>query len=108
MGNNKQHVLNGLLAFATIFAVAQLWHFPLALGATLLITSLLFLKLNWSSKPLHLYVGAFILGPAAEILAIAHGVWSYADPHFLGIPVWLPFVWGNAAVFVASWRSNRT
>ena len=52
--------------------------------------------------PLILDSGAvgFVFGPLAEGLAIQTGAWAYASPSVLGIPLWLPFVWGNAALFI--------
>lgn len=41
-----------------------------------------------------------LLGTFAEILSIEYGVWSYAKPSFLGVPIWLPFMWGLAIVLV--------
>ncbi|MBI2075654.1 MAG: hypothetical protein HYT72_00210 [Candidatus Aenigmarchaeota archaeon] len=45
-----------------------------------------------------LFVLAFFGGSLAEINAIQLGIWSYANPSFLGIPLWLPLVWGETAV----------
>ena len=44
-------------------------------------------------------VGA-ILGSLGELVCVNYGVWRYENPSFLGIPIWLPFVWGLSAVFI--------
>lgn len=56
----------------------------------------------------------FVLGPAGEAVAIYAGAWRYAEPLGL-IPVWLPFAWGCAALYmkrtseaVIAWRARRT
>jgi hypothetical protein len=55
----------------------------------------------WPNKEDHvLYVGGAILGPIAEIIATRVGIWQYALPTFLNIPLWLPFAWGFAAVLI--------
>lgn len=54
------------------------------------------------NKYLYLYIIVAILGPAAEIAAIKAGAWSYSNPDFLGIPYWLPFIWGEAAIYINS------
>jgi hypothetical protein len=41
-----------------------------------------------------------VLGPFAEIISIHFGVWQYANPTLLGIPVWLPLGWGFGIVFM--------
>jgi len=43
---------------------------------------------------------AFVIGPIGEIVAIHFGVWTYANPSFLGIPIWLPLVWGLAFICI--------
>ena len=40
-----------------------------------------------------------MLGALCESLCIYFGVWEYAVHSFLNIPLWLPFLWGNAALF---------
>ena len=52
-----------------------------------------------------LYVVCAILGSLAEMIAIYFGAWKYATPTVFGIPMWLPFVWGNAALYIV--RMNR-
>ncbi len=38
-------------------------------------------------------------GPLAEIIAVHFGVWSYSHATIIGIPLWLPLLWGLASVF---------
>ena len=47
-----------------------------------------------------IFVVAGICGPIAEIIAIHYGIWQYAHPDFLGIPIWLFPLWGYASVFL--------
>lgn len=58
------------------------------------------LAIEWNKKNLFLYVAIFISGPVAESIAIYFGAWSYDNPALLGFPLWLPFVWGNAGLYV--------
>lgn len=46
------------------------------------------------------FITGAIIGPLGEILCIYFGVWQYANPSFLGIPVWLPFAWGLATMLI--------
>ncbi len=41
-----------------------------------------------------------IAGATAEIIAIAGGAWTYSYPFILGIPIWLPFLWGSAGLAI--------
>ncbi len=52
------------------------------------------------------YAICAVLGPVSETLAIWGGAWHYVLPQVASIPVWLPFVWGNAAIFFASLLSH--
>ena len=42
-------------------------------------------------------------------MSITTGAWAYDSPQLLGIPIWLPFVWGNAGLFILNmaelWKS---
>ncbi|KKT58053.1 MAG: hypothetical protein UX91_C0007G0039 [Candidatus Amesbacteria bacterium GW2011_GWB1_47_19] len=37
---------------------------------------------------------AGIIGPGVEVVAICGGAWSYSVPFVLGVPIWLPLLWG--------------
>ncbi len=73
---------------------------------TILVTAILIAAYGvryyfWPNKEDHvLYIGGAILGPIAEIIATKAGIWQYAIPTFLNIPLWLPFAWGFAAVLI--------
>jgi hypothetical protein len=38
-------------------------------------------------------------GPTMEMVAVRAGVWHYAQHTPLGIPLWLPILWGLAAMY---------
>jgi len=38
------------------------------------------------------------LGSAAEVLFVRFGVWQYANPSCLGVPVWFPVAFGLAGL----------
>ncbi|HTE22641.1 MAG TPA: hypothetical protein VK674_06395 [Candidatus Limnocylindria bacterium] len=77
--------------------VVVFWREPLI---TLLLLMSLGLVLNavtgW--RLIKVYLITALLGCAAEVICIQAGAWQYGSPQFLGIPIWLPFVWGNASV----------
>jgi hypothetical protein len=79
--------------------VSFLWDRPGVLLAALAALSALML-LRWHQPgDLTAYAVGFTLGPLGEAMAVHFGAWNYARPFFL-IPLWLPFLWGIAALFV--------
>jgi hypothetical protein len=70
----------------------------------LLLTALLiaYLGVIWKFFPkkadIYYFLPAAILGPIGEVIAISYGVWQYANPTILGVPLWLPIGWGLSAM----------
>jgi len=100
--------MNSVLALLTMLATALVWKEGVLLAALLFAIGLTLMWINRGKKLWPVYIGAFIGGPLAEAIVIASGGWAYADPHFLGVPFWLPFIWGNAGVFIATWGTSGT
>ena len=100
MSDKRKAALNMVLAAATLLLTAALWRHPLALIALVVLTGAAIFALRPSRHAVAVYITAFVFGPIAEILAIGTGAWEYATPTVLGIPLWLPFVWGNAGLFL--------
>ena len=44
------------------------------------------------------FVTMAIVGSVGEIMYIHFGVWKYANPTFLGLPLYIPFFWGLTIV----------
>ena len=77
---------------------------PETAAVLLLVTAIVMLLIKRSKKELILYTVIMISGPIAESIAIYFGAWTYAQPVFIGVPLWLPFVWGNAALYIIRLR----
>jgi hypothetical protein len=75
---------------------------PMLLTALLVVTAALVvgLRFRFRGRVIALYGLGALLGPAGEMVAMTTGTWHYADPAFLGIPIWLPFGWGLAVVVI--------
>jgi hypothetical protein len=91
-----------LALFAALYFLTTLvsggWAIVLALAlAGLALTRLLVTR---SRADLPYVLPAALLGPAAEALLTALGVFDYADPDFAGIPVWLPALWANGGLLI--------
>ena len=87
-----------------IFALAigltsALWSQPVVLTINLAVLTVIQLY-KWHTKSDLVYFSVpFVLGPLAEGIAIYFGAWQYSKPVYL-IPVWLPVLWGIAALFM--------
>jgi hypothetical protein len=109
MPDQVKFVLNALLALATLFLTAVLWRYPVALIALLLVAAAAIFAIRPNASSVVVYATAFVFGPAAEAVSITTGAWEYDSNNLLGVPVWLPFVWGNAGLFIQNmaelWKS---
>ena len=97
----KELIYEALVFFAAIAVVARTWTNN---ELTLILSGLLWIIafVLWHTKhDLIRFLVAAVLGPVTEIIAILYGVWHYSNPSFLGIPVWLPLLWGFAGVMIA-------
>ncbi len=78
---------------------AFLWSKPVLLVVLYIILAVALL-IRWHSRTDLIYFAVpFVLGPAGETLAVTYGAWSYSGVRTL-LPVWLPFVWGIAGLFM--------
>ncbi len=68
--------------------------------ALLLLTLAVGMKFWYKKHDVYFFVVGTVLGPIGEVVAIYFGAWQYTNPTFLGIPMWLPIVWGLAAVLI--------
>ena len=109
MIDRRKFVLNAALALATLFLTSVLWRYPAALIALLVVTAVAIYRIRPNATSVVVYATAFVFGPSAEAVSIATGAWTYDSPQLLGIPIWLPFVWGNAGLFILNmaelWKS---
>ena len=100
MPDSRRALLNATLGLATLLLTSVLWRYPVALTSLQIATGVAIYSLRPSRTSACVYAVGFVFGPLAEGLAIQTGAWEYASPSVLGIPLWLPFVWGNAALFI--------
>ena len=91
-----------LALFAALYFLTTLvsgdWAIALAIALAGLALTRLLVTRSRADVPYVLL--AAVLGPAAEALLTALGVFDYADPDFAGIPVWLPALWANGGFLI--------
>ncbi len=68
--------------------------------ASVIFFGALILFASWSWEHFIVYVTLFVTAIFMEILSVRVGLWSYGNPALFGIPLWIPFVWANSALFV--------
>jgi uncharacterized membrane protein YoaT (DUF817 family) len=88
----------GIYCLCVVLA-GLMWHKPILLTSIYLMISLIILYKWHTRSDIVFYAVGFVLGPAGEIFAVYRGAWQYTEPFFL-IPLWLPFLWGIASLFI--------
>lgn len=96
----KELLFDALLSAFGVAMVALLYKNNLLLTLIILAGWITAIKLWHVKHDICLFVTAAFLGTAAEIVAIRFGAWQYSNPTLLGIPAWLPLLWGIAVVFI--------
>ncbi len=101
----KIYILRLFLALITLISVVLLWKSPFVLTALLILISIIFILIQKSKKQaLIVYIKYGLAGACAEAIAILSGAWNYSLTNF--IPIWLPLLWGIAALFIFSSRGQ--
>ncbi len=90
----------------SLISVAFLWEHNLALSLILVILAIIMLLTKRSTKELKTFIICALSGAIAESLAVMMGAWSYTNPDIVGIPMWLPILWGIAAIFMVRLYSH--
>lgn len=93
----RKHIHNGLFAVVTFVLTAFLWEYPLLLASILALSGAF---VAFKKRLIPFWIAHGVLGALAETIAIAFGAWQYTSPDIIGIPLWLPFLWGNASLYI--------
>lgn len=104
--NLTKAILYLFLIFVLAFLLAFFWRSNFLLFTILVISSLSIRQFDWQREDLMRYIIPAIIGPLFEIIATAGGTWSYNNPTFLRIPIWLPLAYGVVAVLVGRLLDN--
>ena len=97
----EEKLLSDIILFILgIAAISLLYKHNFILTILLLLFWIFALKFWHLKHDFYFFITAMIIGPIAEIVAIYFKVWSYSNPTFLGIPIWLPLVWGFSVILI--------
>lgn len=91
-------VAYGPVYILCIAPAALLWHRPLLLTWLYVAACIGILLWRHSRSDLVYFFVPFFMGPAGEYFAVRSGAWTYTGETVL--PIWLPFVWGLAGIFM--------
>jgi len=96
-----------LAAFSLLVAsVVLLWRNNLLLFTVVLVEGLIALRLWHDRHDLSFFLVISVCGSLAEAVFVYFGVWHYANPTFLGIPLWFPLAFGTTGLIGG--RLSRT
>lgn len=104
----KDLLIGFLIISVEIALFYYFWKNNILLTTFLAAISFLVL-LKWADKKekLLFFVG-FLIGPVYDIILVPAGVWNYANPTFLNVPMWLPLAYGLGMVTVVKIWKNLT
>lgn len=90
-----------IVIFFTVLCVLLAWEHATLLSFLLLLIAYIKHKIIPISKELLWFILVSVGGTFVEVLLvnIAHA-WSYATPHFLGIPIYMPIFWGVVGITI--------
>jgi hypothetical protein len=88
-----------LAAFSVLVAsVTLLWRNNLLLFIVALVECLVALALWHNRLDLSFFLIIAVLGSLAEAVFVHFGVWHYANPTFLAMPLWFPLAFGTTGL----------
>jgi uncharacterized membrane protein YoaT (DUF817 family) len=100
LSGHKKFFYSSKLAICNVLIVSFLRQYVFLSLALLSLCSYLMIKIDGNKKASHLFFAGFIFGPLSEAFCIHFGAWQYSNPFIIGIPMYLPFVWGGCALFI--------
>jgi uncharacterized membrane protein YoaT (DUF817 family) len=89
-----------------VVSIVLLWRDNLLLLVVVMAESLVALRLWHERQDVCMFFGIAVVGSLAEAVFVHSGVWRYANPTLLGMPVWFPLSFGTAGLI--GQRLSRT
>jgi len=110
---HSRHHWTGLMVELAAFSllvtsVALLWKDNLLLFIIALLECLIALALWHTRFDLTFFLVISVLGSLAEAVFVHFGVWVYANPSFLGVPLWFPLAFGTTGLIGARLAQTLT
>ena len=96
----KELVYELIIYVLAVLIVSLFWENNFSTFVLLAALFILIFSLSYSSRDLLVFLIAGIAGPLGEIVCLFLGIWNYSNPSFLGMPLWLPLLWGISGVML--------
>ena len=90
----KELLLETLIFAYGVSVAALLYHDNVLVSVLMLIGWLLGVRFWHKKHDIYFFMSGVFVGTVIEVICVHFGTWSYANPTFLGIPLWLPLAWG--------------
>jgi uncharacterized membrane protein YoaT (DUF817 family) len=107
----RDQVLAVVSIVVVIILIALFWEDNFVLTLFVAVYTAFLLKFWHAIEDLRCFIFVVIVGTASEIVSVSFGAWTYNNPTFLGIPIWLPLTWGVASLclrrFVIGLKGNE-
>jgi hypothetical protein len=94
----KELVIEFAVFSLLVASVSLLWRSNLLLFIVALVECLAALTLWHDRLDVSFFLVIGVLGSLAEAVFVRFGVWHYANPTFLGIPLWFPLAFGTTGL----------
>ena len=92
-------VFSGRAAFSLLAAsIVLLWKDNMLLLIVMLVEGMVALGFWHDRYDLSVFLVIAVLGSPAEAVFVHFGVWQYANPTLLGVPLWFPVAFGTSAL----------
>jgi uncharacterized membrane protein YoaT (DUF817 family) len=96
----KELIFEAILFWSGITAIVLFYGNNLLLISLLILSWFIGVKFWHKKHDIYFFMIGAVIGPLGEIFCVYSGAWRYANPTFLGIPLWLPLAWGLAITLI--------
>jgi hypothetical protein len=94
----KELVIEFAVFSLLVASISLLWRSNLLLFVVALAECLTAMALWHDRLDVSFFLVIGVLGSLAEAVFVRFGVWHYANPTFLGIPLWFPLAFGTTGL----------
>ena len=91
-------VVQGIPIILMVIFISLFWQNSILLGTLMLITIIGSLLIRYDNGEIKLMIIGGIIATVVEIIVVIATGERFANPIFLGIPVWIPLIWAYGLV----------
>jgi len=96
----NKSLLMSISAFTTLAVVILFYKYTFLCLLLMIAVSGFMVFIDSNKKTFKFFILVGLSGALAESVAIYFGAWQYQNDFIIGVPLYLPFVWGNAGIFI--------